>query len=95
MQLKRLFVALVAVLCATGAFAQGVQTASISGIVTGPDGGALPGVTVTATSPAQLGEPQAVTGSNGEYIIRALTPGHYTVKFMLDGMQTQERKVEA
>lgn len=95
MQLKRLFVALVAVLCATGAFAQGVQTASISGTVTGPDGGALPGVTVTATSPAQLGEPQAVTGGNGEYIIRGLTPGHYTLKFMLDGMQTQERKVEA
>jgi len=93
MNLKRTFIALVALLFATGLFAQGVQSASVTGTVTGPDGTPLPGVTVTANSPAQLGEPSAVTGGNGEYIIRGLTPGDYKVSYMLEGMQKYERQV--
>jgi outer membrane receptor protein involved in Fe transport len=76
---------------AGGLFAQGVQTATVTGTVTGPDGAPLPGVTVTASSSAQLGERTAVTGSNGEYIIRGLTPGDYTLRFHLEGMQQVDR----
>src|SRR5262245_27935478 len=70
--------------------AQGVQTATISGTVTDADGKALPGVTVTATSPAQIGERSVVTDENGEYIFKGLAPGSYAVTFVLDGMQTVE-----
>lgn len=80
---------------AGGVFAQGVQTANITGTVSGPDGTPLPGVTVTTTSPAQMGDRTAVTGANGEYIIRGLTPGNYTVSFALEGMQTVDRNVAA
>lgn len=77
-------------------FAQGTQTATITGTVTGPDGAPLPGVSVTATSPVQIGgERSAVTGANGEYIIRGLTPGNYTVRFGLEGMEAVDRSVTA
>lgn len=75
---------------AGGLFAQGVQTATLHGNVSGPDGVPLPGVQVTATSPAQLGDRQAWTGANGDYIMRGLPPGNYTVTFSLDGMQRVE-----
>ncbi|HEY0592058.1 MAG TPA: TonB-dependent receptor, partial [Thermoanaerobaculia bacterium] len=73
--------------------AQGVQTSSLIGTVTGPDGSPLPGVTVTATSPAFMGERQTWTAANGDYIIRGLPPGMYTVRFAMDGMQRVETKV--
>lgn len=77
----------------TGAvYAQGVQTATLIGTVTDPDGAPLPGVLVTAASPAQLGERTAITETNGDYVIRGLTPGDYTVRFTLEGMTTVEAK---
>jgi hypothetical protein len=93
---KTFMVCLALTLALTGTvFAQGVQTATITGTVTGPDGAPLPGVTVTATSPAMLGERQAVTGPNGDYVLRGLTPGNYNVKVSLEGMQTFETQVQA
>lgn len=76
-----------------GLLAQGVQTGTLIGTVTGPDGAPLPGVTVTATSPVQMGEKQAVTGPNGDYALRGLVPGDYSVRFELAGMQTIERRI--
>ena len=38
-------------------------------------GGALPGVTVTATSPAQIGMLTAVTNEEGIYRFPAVAPG--------------------
>ncbi|MEM9292609.1 MAG: carboxypeptidase-like regulatory domain-containing protein, partial [Acidobacteriota bacterium] len=72
-------------------FAQGVQSSSITGQVTDSNGEALPGVTVTVSSPAQLGDRTAFTGENGDFIIRGLTPGAYKVVFELSGMTTVER----
>ena len=76
-----------------GLFAQGVQTGTLLGTVTGPDGAPLPGVTVTANSPVQMGEKTAVTGPNGDYAIRGLVPGDYSVRFELSGMQTIDRRI--
>lgn len=76
-------------------FAQGSQTANITGTVSGPDGTPLPGVTVTATSPVMIGERSAVSTESGEYVIRGLTPGTYTVRFNLEGMQVVEKQVVA
>lgn len=76
---------------ATAGFAQGTQTATLTGTVTSNDGEPLPGVTITATSPALIGERSTVSGVNGDYIIKNLPPGNYTVRFALEGMQTVER----
>lgn len=93
--IRRTFmVCLVLTLALAGSvLAQGVQTANVTGTVTGPDGAPLPGVTVTVSSPALMGERTDVTGGNGEYFIRGLTPGSYQVSFSLEGMQTIERQV--
>jgi hypothetical protein len=73
-------------------FAQGVQTGTVSGTITSADGTPLPGVTVTVSSPSQIGTRDTVSIENGEYIIRGLTPGEYTVKFNLEGMTAVEKK---
>ncbi len=72
---------------ATTATAQGVQTATLTGTVTGPDGSPLPGVTVTAISPTTMGERSTQTSDKGSYILRGLSPGPYTVTFALEGMK--------
>ena len=78
--------ALVAVLglSAAPAFAQGggaSSTGSISGDVKDAQGGVLPGVTVTATSPAQIGTLTAVTNEAGVYRFPAVPPGEYRLSF--------------
>jgi outer membrane receptor for ferrienterochelin and colicin len=76
---------------ATAGFAQGSQTANLVGTVTSADGEPLPGVTITVTSPALIGERTAVSGVNGDYIIKNIPPGAYTVRFTLEGMKAVER----
>lgn len=64
----------------------------ISGTVTDNSGGVLPGVTVTATSPAMI-QPQAVvTGADGVYRLIALPAGLYTVTFELSGFNSLKRE---
>jgi hypothetical protein len=88
---KRLVCALLASLAmASSAFAQGSPTGTISGRVNS-DAGALPGVTVTATSPALQGNRTAVTSENGDFILPLLPPGTYTVTFELQGFRTMQQ----
>jgi hypothetical protein len=89
--------ALVAVLglSAGPAFAQGggaSSTGSISGEVKDAQGGVLPGVTVTATSPAQIGQLTVVTNEAGVYRFPAVPPGEYRVSYELAGFQTAVRE---
>src|SRR5438552_10861127 len=74
-------------------FAQGVQTATLTGTVTGPDGKALPGVTVTVRSPALMGERTAVTATTGDYLIAELPSGDYKITYALEGMQTTTKQM--
>ena len=79
----------------TSAFAQGggaSSTGSISGQVMDESGGVLPGVTVTATSPAQMGTLTAVTNEEGMYRFPAIPPGEYKVQFELTGFNTLVRE---
>ena len=71
-------------------FAQ--QTGAIRGTVTDSQGGALPGVTVEASSNVLPVARVTVTESDGEYRLPALPPGTYTLTFVLPGMQTANRK---
>jgi hypothetical protein len=54
-------------------------------------GGVLPGVTVTATSPAQIGMLTAVTNDAGIYRFPSVPPGAYKLQFELAGFQTNIR----
>ncbi len=83
----------VVVASATGAFAQGNPTGAIRGEVHDPDGLPLPGVTVTAVSPALQGARTAVSSPNGDFIIPFLPPGEYIVTFELQGFSPQKQTV--
>jgi carboxypeptidase family protein/TonB-dependent receptor-like protein len=72
-------------------FAQGVQTGTIRGLVKDQQDLAVPGVTVTATSPALQGPRSAVTDREGLYAFRALPPGTYQLSFELAGFATLMR----
>jgi len=76
--------------CAGRVLAQG-QASALAGIVTDAQGGVLPGVTVTATSPALIGSRTAVTEANGSYRLPSVPEGTYTVSFELSGFQTYKR----
>jgi outer membrane receptor protein involved in Fe transport len=69
-------------LFATSAFAQTSTTGSIAGLVTDPNGAAVTGATVTATSPNLIRPQTATTGSDGRYEVPNLPPGQY--KIMVD-----------
>ena len=71
--------------------AQGLQTAVLTGTVTSADGVALPGVTVTASSAALLGNRSETTDVNGVYSIKGLPAGSYSVLFELSNFNPARR----
>jgi hypothetical protein len=69
------------------------NTAGITGQITDGTGATLPGVTVTATSPAlQVSSVTAVTDAQGEYRLSPLPIGIYTVAYELAGFQSLRRE---
>ena len=67
--------------------------ASLIGQVTDESAAVLPGVTVTAISPAlQVESVTAVTNGNGEYRLTPLPIGLYTVEYTLSGFRTLRRE---
>ncbi|MDQ6893228.1 MAG: TonB-dependent receptor [Acidobacteriota bacterium] len=64
---------------------------AISGTVRDSSGGALPGVTVTVTSPVLQGSKTAVSKTDGSFQVTKLPPGQpYSVAFTLSGFRTLE-----
>ncbi len=90
MQNKRIWLVLLLLplLVASQVWAQGIPTGTLNGKVADQDGIGLPGVTVTAKSPALQGTRSAVTSVNGDYVLPNLPPGEYTVTFVMPGFQT-------
>jgi outer membrane receptor protein involved in Fe transport len=91
-RLRSVLLALLCALFSASAFAQGVQTGTIRGVVHDDQGLAIPGVTVTVTSPALQGPRTAVTDSTGGYTFLNLPPGVYSTKFELSNFGTIERQ---
>ena len=61
-------------------------------MVVDAQGGALPGVTVTATAPEMLGPQTDVTNERGEYRLINLPPGTFTLTAELTGFATFRRE---
>jgi hypothetical protein len=81
------------ILILTSAVLAAAQDAEIDGKVTDESGAVLPGVTVTATSPAlQVPSMVSVTDERGDYRITPLPIGTYTVEYALSGFQTIRRE---
>ena len=73
--------------------AQSLGAGVISGVVTDESHAALPGVTVTATSPAlQAAALTTATGPDGAYRFPTLPPGVYQLTFELAGFQRVARQ---
>lgn len=84
-------VVVVLALSTVPAFGQGTA-ASVIGRVTDQTGAVLPGVTVTATSPAlQVPEVASVTNEVGEYRLSPLPIGVYQITFTIPGFQSVRR----
>src|SRR5262245_40236830 len=63
----------------------------INGIVTDQNGAVLPGVAVTASSPALIQPQTTTTGADGAYRLIALPAGVYSLTFELAGFQAVKR----
>ena len=83
-------VAILGMLGAAPAFAQ-IGQGRLTGTVTDTQGAVLPGVTVTATSPALIGVRTTVTEADGKYLFPALPSGTYKLTFELSGFRRIER----
>jgi Carboxypeptidase regulatory-like domain/TonB dependent receptor len=85
------FLCLVLPGAAVPAYAQDFR-GRINGTVTDNTGAILPGVTVTATSPALIQPQVQVSGADGGYRFQALPPGVYDVTFELAGFRGVKRE---
>ncbi|PYR05712.1 MAG: hypothetical protein DMG00_20905 [Acidobacteria bacterium] len=74
-------VALLALVCASSAFAQRTTTGTVIGKIADSSGAVLPGVAVTLSSPEALGQFTGVTDSQGAYRVTNLPPATYDVAF--------------
>jgi Carboxypeptidase regulatory-like domain/TonB dependent receptor-like, beta-barrel len=72
------------------AFAQ-IDQGRLTGTVTDAQGAVLPGVTVTAKSPALMGMRSVTTEADGTYSIAALPSGEYELTFELSGFAMFKR----
>ncbi|HYN07302.1 MAG TPA: TonB-dependent receptor [Vicinamibacterales bacterium] len=83
--MRTLILGLLVLMCsAAETLAQGSE-GSIRGYIRDEQGGLLPGVTVTATSPTVASAYTAVTDQEGHYRLLNLPPGTYTVAATLQG----------
>ena len=82
------------VMAAGPAFAQTVSatTGAINGKVADESGGALPGVTISLSSPSMQGIRTGVSGGDGSFRFPAIPPGTYKVTYELAGFATVVRE---
>src|SRR5579875_1018770 len=74
-------------------WAQTAATGAVSGLVTDPQGAAIPQVEVTLTNPATNGTLRAITNDAGRYIFPSVPPAVYNVTFSKQGFNL--RRIDA
>lgn len=81
--------ALVCIVSATTAFAQGAVTkSSLGGVVQDSSGSVVPGATVVITNVATGVKNETVSNTAGEFVVPALDPGTYEATISLEGFKT-------
>ncbi len=90
--IKKLLVLLPVAALAFGSIALAQTSGEIEGKVADSQGLSMPGVTVTLSGEAVLGEQVAVALADGSYRFRALRRGSYNLRFELQGFQTLNRE---
>jgi hypothetical protein len=93
MEWKKVGLSVLAIVLSAGIASAQSTTGTISGHVSDAQGLALPGVTVSVTSPSLQGLRSTVTSEIGDYVVTLLPPGNYTLTFELSGFQKQEKQV--
>ncbi|MBS1819880.1 MAG: TonB-dependent receptor [Acidobacteria bacterium] len=93
MRLMKAALALLVTLCIGGLAHAQSTTGTIRGHVSDAQGLALPGVTVSVSSPNLQGTRTAVSADNGDYVLTLLPSGTYTVRFDIGGFETVSRTV--
>lgn len=83
----RRFTVLLAVFALFAVPVFGATYGTIGVTATDSTGAVMPGVTLEATSPVQIGTRTAVTDASGKAILTGLVPGKYSVKASLSGFQ--------
>lgn len=78
---------------ATPALGQQGTRATLTGVVTDPNGAVVPGVTVIATQTATGVRRQTVSNEEGLYVITDLAPGDYEIRVEAKGFLTKVSKV--
>lgn len=81
-----------AVIAAPGMARAQLDQGRLTGTVTDAQGATLPGVTVTASSPALIGTQSATTEEDGTYRFPALPSGQYALTFELTGFKKVKRE---
>ncbi len=76
-----------------GAFADAPETATVSGTIVDPGGSALPGVSITLSSPR--GDKFTVTDQNGNFRFVGIVPDDYTLLAELQGLGTAQASFHA
>lgn len=92
MRFRRLFVTL-AVVCLATPFAFAQTSGSMSGVVKNPEGGELPGVTVTISGDKLPLGRRMTTLSDGSFQFAGLIPGDYKLRAELPGLGSFEQNV--
>ncbi|HEX3701986.1 MAG TPA: carboxypeptidase-like regulatory domain-containing protein, partial [Vicinamibacterales bacterium] len=86
------FIVAVAICLSTLTARAQINPGHLTGVVKDAQGAVLPGVTVTASSPALLGAQSVTSEAGGEYRFPNLPAGTYTLTFELSGFQTMKRE---
>src|SRR5256712_4021987 len=90
--IRRLLV-LITCIALSSTWAVAKQTGVLSGVVRDAQGGVLPGVTISITSPALIGGARTITTSEtGNCQFTGLPPGAYEVKYELSGFSALRRE---
>ena len=79
-------------LLTVSAFGQATR-ATLTGVVTDPNGAVVPGVTVTATQTATGVRRQTTSNDEGLYVITDLAPGDYEIRVEAKGFSTKVSSV--
>src|SRR6266446_1933059 len=91
-RLSKMTLLLVFVLCATSAFAQSTNTATLTGVVTDPTQAVVPDAKITISRAETGVTREARTSAGGEYRVVLLPPGQYDISVEKPGFLAQTKK---